>query len=279
MGLFTAGTAAGLVTVLVFAGAAAPAVARTAPPGGWGGADLSVSVAASPPVAQPGQWLSYRVEVRNSGPGDAVMPVLTVRVPGEVDIVDVDVSSCHPGTSRRVVVCPSASDIRPGDAGFLTVVGVVRTAARGPLHAVARLSSEVVDDNEADNRAEVVTRVDEGADLAVRLSRPAGGAGPGRRLTVRASVRNSGPRTVRDGRLDLTAGKARLLTARGARCRARRGAVGCALRPIRPGADGTLSLDFRMPSRGTSEVKAEVYSVHLGDRRPANNRVSLRVAP
>jgi hypothetical protein len=157
MGLFTAGVAAGLV---VFLGAAPPmAVASPARPRGPGVADLSVRLTAAPQVAQPGHWLSYRVRVRNAGPGDAVLPVLTLRVPEQVDIVHVDVAACHPGASRNEVVCPSPSDIPSGGSGAVTVFGKVRAGARGPLRADARLTSEVLDDNQADNRAGLVTKV------------------------------------------------------------------------------------------------------------------------
>ncbi|MEO3808830.1 hypothetical protein ABGB17_07485 [Sphaerisporangium sp. B11E5] len=156
MGLFTAGVAAGLVLLVV----AAPAPAGV-PPVPWraGGADLSVRLTAAPHVAQPGHWLTYRVRVRNAGPGDAVLPVLTVRVPDEVEIVHVDVAACHPGATPNEVVCPSPADIPSGGSGALTVLGKVRAGARGPLRAGARLTSEVADVHEGDNRAGLVTRI------------------------------------------------------------------------------------------------------------------------
>ncbi|WP_405144736.1 DUF11 domain-containing protein [Sphaerisporangium sp. NBC_01403] len=280
MGLFSAGIAAGLVLLVV---AGAPAVVNASArhsPRLWGGADLSVRLTASPRVAQPGQWLSYEVKVRNAGPGDAVLPVLTIRVPDQVDVIAVNVASCHPGTSKHEVVCPSTTDIQAGDSGAVTVLGVVGTGARGPLRATARLTSEVVDDNEADNHAEVLTKVGEGADLAVRLSPARGIAKPGQRFTVRASVRNSGPVPVRDARVYFTEHGARFVSASGARCAKLRGQVGCALRPIGSGARGTLSLVFRMPRRGSREVDTEatVFSARVGDRRPANNQARMRVS-
>jgi hypothetical protein len=279
MGLFSAGVAAGLVFFVV---TGAPAVVNASSrhsPRLWGGADLSVRVAASPRVAQPGQWLSYEVKVRNAGPGDAVLPVLTIRVPDEVEIAAVNVATCRPGASRNEVVCPSPMDIQAGDTGAVMVVGVVGPGARGPLRASATLSSEVVDDNEADNHAELVTQVDEGADLAVRLSPSAGSAKPGQRFTVKAAVRNSGPRLVHDAHVYFTESRARFVSAHGARCAERRGQVGCALRPIRSGARGTLSLVFRMPRSGSDVgTEATVYSTRVGDRRPANNQAHMRIS-
>ncbi|GGK76850.1 hypothetical protein Sme01_42570 [Sphaerisporangium melleum] len=197
MGLFTAGIAAGLV---LFVAAAAPTVvhASTGPrPGRWGGADLSVRVTATPRVAQPRHWLSYVVKVRNAGPGQAVLPVLTVRVPDAVRIAAVNVASCRPGTSRNEVVCSSAVDIPAGDSGAVTIVGRVKGDARGPLRAVAGLTSEVVDGNEGDNRAELVTPVDRGATPARR--RPAARDQPARHTGLTAArltgLRPPGART------------------------------------------------------------------------------------
>ncbi|GAA1503547.1 hypothetical protein GCM10009677_39390 [Sphaerisporangium rubeum] len=150
MGLLTAGVA-GLV---LLAGAGVPPV-----PWRSAGADLSVRITVAPQVAQPGHWLTYRVRVRNSGPGDAVLPVLTVNVPGDVDIKYVDVAACHPGATRNEVVCPSDADIPSGGSGELTVLGKVRASARGPLRAGARLTSDARDGNEVDNHVELVTRI------------------------------------------------------------------------------------------------------------------------
>ncbi|MGW4637612.1 hypothetical protein ACWEN6_03745 [Sphaerisporangium sp. NPDC004334] len=280
MGLFTAGIAAGLVFFVVSAAPLVVNASSGSAPGRWGGADLSVRVAASPRVAQPGQWLSYQVKVRNAGPGDAVLPVLKIHLPDQVDIAAVNVATCRPGAAKNEVVCPSPDDIAAGGSGAVTVLGLVRAGARGPLRATAGLSSEVVDDNEADNRAEVLTRVDEGADLAVRLSPAATSAKPGERFPVRATVRNSGPRVVRDARVHFTENGARFLSAKGARCAERHGRLGCALGPIRSGARGTFDLVFRVPRGRARDVgaRATVYSARVGDRRPANNQARMHVS-
>ncbi|WP_214408816.1 DUF11 domain-containing protein [Sphaerisporangium fuscum] len=202
MGLFSAGVAAGLVLFVV---TGVPSVvnasSRHSPRLLWGGADLSVGLTVSPKTVRPGQWLAYEVKVRNAGPGDAVLPVLKIRVPEEVDITMVNVASCRPGAVRNEVVCPSSVDIPAGDSGGVTVVGMVREGARGPLRAVAGLTSEVADDNEADNRAEVVTRVDATAGLAARLAPSVAGAGPGRsRVRHSSGVRAAHPSRVMTGR-------------------------------------------------------------------------------
>lgn len=256
----------------------------TAPPGPQGpkgpgeegrtGADLSVRLATSPRLAQPGQPLTYRVEVHNGGPEDAVLPLLVVRLPRGVEILGVNVAECHPGVTAGEVVCPSRQDVLAGTDGGVTITGMVRPGARGPLRATATLSSEVVDADETDNVALLSTPVDEGADLAVRLSRE---AHAGRLVMMDAVVRNRGPRIVRDAAVFFRTMKARFLAARGARCHSYAGYVGCELGAVGSGRRINLRLAFRA-ARRAPRARATVYSTRVGDRRPANNmaRISLR---
>ncbi|WP_214109424.1 DUF11 domain-containing protein [Acrocarpospora catenulata] len=273
------------VVVCLFTGVLArPALAergdgRTAP---WGGADLNVRIEATPQVAQPGQPLVYRVMVHNSGPGDAVLPVLTVTLPREVEIMSVDVSECRPGRGYNEVVCRSPRDVLAGGSGGVTITALVRPSARGPLRAQASLTSEVLDGHDEDNQAEAVTNVDEGADLAVRFRPARGVPRPGERFTMEAVVANRGPRVVRDAFVYLQAGRAQFLAGTGARCHAFNGFVGCALQPIRSGGQTRFQLAFRAPARVLRtrpvQARATVYSRGLGDRRPANNQARLRMA-
>ncbi|WP_152990225.1 DUF11 domain-containing protein [Sphaerimonospora mesophila] len=268
----------GLICVFV-AGVPRPAVAMDQVEQ-WGAADLAVRISASPKVAQPGQPLVYRVKVDNRGPGDAVLPVLRVDVPRDFQIINVNVAECRPVRGHRQVVCESDRDVVAGESGSLTITGVVRPGASGPLRARASVDSEVVDGHEADNRAKTVTKVDGGADLAVRFRSSARFARPGHRFSVRAEVRNRGPRIVRDAYVFLRPRQARFRSATGGRCRSRRAFVACALPPIRTGSTGLLRLVFSVPSHASRAVStmATVYSRHFGDRRPANNRARMRVA-
>ncbi|WP_440072568.1 hypothetical protein [Streptosporangium sp. OZ121] len=234
---------------------------------GWGGADLSVRLTVSPKRAQPGRPLTYRAEVRNDGPGDAVLPLLTVRLPEKVAVVGVNVAECLPGAAAGEVICPSPTDVLAGQTGGVTIIGMVGSDARGPLRASATLSSEVVDDDETDNFSETLTEVDEGADLAVRLSRA---TRAGRLVTVAAVVRNRGPRRVHDAGVLFDTGGARLVSARGARCDSHPAYVGCRLRTVGAGRRVSFTLAF-VARAHAPRAEATVYSLRLGDRRPADN--------
>ncbi|GAA2391288.1 COG1361 family protein [Nonomuraea africana] len=260
---------AGLVGVVVLSG---PMAVRA--DGGGGRADLSVTVSAGPSTAQPGQLISYRVQVRNDGPGDAVLPVLKVNVPAEVDILGVDVATCRPGRTVSEVVCPSDTDVIAGGTGGVTINGIVRPGARGPLRLLATISSAVEDPDPLDNVVTLDTGVAPGADLGVRLrGRPKRGAG----LSMAATVRNRGPRPVRDAQVSFTTDGARLLSAEGARCDTSAGQVVCALRRVEAGRKVRFTLAFRAPRRPVKTL-AVVRSSQVGDRRPADNQASMRLS-
>src|SRR3954464_5264507 len=101
---------------LVRAGVPGAARARPGETNGIG-ADLSVRLAVSPKLAQPGKPLTYRADVSNAGPEDAVLPVLVVRLPEGVEIIGVNVAECLPGGTANEVICASGQDVLAGGAG------------------------------------------------------------------------------------------------------------------------------------------------------------------
>ncbi|MGI5485941.1 DUF11 domain-containing protein [Microtetraspora malaysiensis] len=246
----------------------------------WGGADLSVEITASPRTAQPGQPVVYDVRVRNNGPGDAVLTVLTIRLPRDVKIINVNVGECGRGRGTSEIVCRTPGDVRASGTGQVVVTGLVRAAAQGPLRAQVELTSQIADPHPENNTAEVVTPVAKGADLAVRLASAARTVLPGGRFAVTATVSNLGPRTVRDAYVFLGPKRARFVSAAGARCREAAGFVGCALSPMSAGARSLVELTFQAPRRAVNTVgaRATVYSGEVGDPQPANNTASIRIA-
>lgn len=265
------------VAVKMVAGAVAAAVvsgsipARAAAPEP---ANLSVRVSASPSTAQPGRPITYRVDVRNAGPGEAVRPVLTVVVPDAVDISSVDVVSCRPGRTLGEVVCPSPENVAAGGTGGVTITGTVRRDAVGPLRLVARMAAQGTD-ADAGNGATLVTGVDQGADLGVRLKARQERDGA---FTVVATVHNRGPRAVLDARVAVRAEGARPAgPAAGQSCRRRAGETVC--EPVTVPSGGTVRFELPyLASRGPVRVRGEVRSSRLGDRRPDDNEAALRVA-
>ncbi|WP_283138588.1 hypothetical protein [Rhizohabitans arisaemae] len=246
-----------------------------------GSADLRVRISATPHRAQPGQLITYQVRVHNAGPGAAVLPVLVVRIPPQVDIVRTDVAECRPGDRPGEVLCPSTSDAEAGHDGGVQIIGLVRAGARGTLHAAAGLDSQIVDANPGDNHAELRTAVDPGADLRVQLSAEGRHVHAGRRFTVDAVVVNRGPQPVRNGFVMLQPKGARFVGSADKACRARGRHVGCGLRRVAADGKVRLSLVFRTAARrdGRFAGNAMVFSPRIGDRRPDNNtdRLSLRI--
>ncbi|GAA0923293.1 hypothetical protein [Nonomuraea longicatena] len=233
-------------------------------------ADLSVRITSEPAVAQPGQPIAYRVEVANAGPGDAVLPVLVVSVPPEVRILHTNVATCRPGTTSHQVRCASATDVRAGGGGGVTITGLVGTSARGPLRTVAKLTSATADANERDNTFTHLARVDEGADLGVRLT---GQVRSGGLAEVTAVIGNRGPRMVRDAFAYFRA-RGRLVSSEGARCRGRLEELQCGLRALGAGERMRVRLLFEPERRA---IRATVFSSRFGDREPSDNESLLRL--
>ncbi|WP_433222764.1 hypothetical protein [Microtetraspora malaysiensis] len=275
MGRLVVMVVAGLVCLIA---AGAPHAARA--DARWGGADLGVEITASPRTAQPGHPVVYDVRVRNNGPGDAVLPVLTIRLPRDVKIINVNVGECGPGRGTGEVVCRTPRDVHASGTGQVVITGLVRPAAHGPLRAQAELTSQIADPHPENNTAEVVTPVAEGADLAVRLASATRTAPPGGRFAITATVSNLGPKTVRDAYVFLEPRRARFVSAAGARCQEAAGFVGCALPLMSAGTRNLIELTFQAPRRAVDTVgaRATVYAGKVGDPRPANNSASIRIA-
>ncbi|MEU6996926.1 hypothetical protein [Nonomuraea sp. NPDC046570] len=266
MGHFPARFLAGFVGIVV---AGSPLVAYA---GDGGRADLSVRVTTSPAVAQPGQPIAYHVQVGNAGTGEAVLPVLRLVVPQGVRVVGVDVATCRPGGTPNEVVCPSSQNVPPGGTGAVIVNGIVKPGARGPLRAIAALTAQAPDENEQDNIAAAITEVGEGADLGLRLR---GGPRDGG-VALAAVVSNKGPHTVRDAYVFFRGPVARLVSTADDRCRRHQGYVACRLRAIRPDGEARVRLMLSPPHQALT-ARANVFSVQLGDRHPADNKASTRV--
>lgn len=236
--------------------------------------DLSVEILTRPLRAQPGQPIFYRVQVRNDGPGTAKKPVLTVQMPDGVKIAGPNVFSCRHGATEQEVVCPSTKEVAPGETGGVTITGIVRRDAVGPLRAVATLTSAATDVDETNNSQVSLVEVNEGADLKVQLA----GTSRGKRFAVSAEVTNMGPGTVRDGRLFFKAGESELVAASGAECRLLSGRIGCKLPELASGDDLRVRLAIVAPRRPV-DAKASVFSSRYGDRHSDDNVASMRINP
>ncbi|MGA8764522.1 MAG: hypothetical protein WB562_16760, partial [Candidatus Sulfotelmatobacter sp.] len=121
------------------------------------GADLAVTVGASPSPVSVTQPLSYVVTLQNQGPQDATNVVLTETLPSGVSFVSASISAGTCTQANLVVTC-SITKLASGDAALLTIV-VIPTATGTANNSVSVMADET-DENTANNTATVSTRVD-----------------------------------------------------------------------------------------------------------------------
>jgi len=155
-----------------------------------GPVDLAVDVADSRDPVSVGDPFAYVVTVSNRGLNPAAGLALTIRLPAEVDVREVE----SPGTGCSlddavppIVSCDNDAPLAAGDQLVVTVH--VRATADGDASCVAHVTSEQDESTPGDNADAEVTRIVDAAappaDLTTRLS------GPGRVDTAVAIARDS----------------------------------------------------------------------------------------
>lgn len=123
-----------------------------------GGADVSVTVAASPQPVAPGEVLTIDVVVANGGPNATTGVESEIPLSDELELLGVDPSqgSCSSGA---VVDCDLGS-LAVGAQATIRIEARVRDTARGSILVVARATSELPDPAPANNEASVLVPVD-----------------------------------------------------------------------------------------------------------------------
>ena len=125
-------------------------------PGGTWAADLSVANAVDHATANPGDSVTYTVTVANAGPAVAVGTHLSDQLPDGADFLSATSSqgSCSP--SGNAIVC-ELGDV--ASAATATLWVTVRLNQPGTAVNTAYVTSQMLDNNTADNQAQAATAV------------------------------------------------------------------------------------------------------------------------
>ncbi|GAA1541921.1 hypothetical protein GCM10009678_25460 [Actinomadura kijaniata] len=238
-------------------------------------ADLGVTVTASAPRARPGGLVDHTVTITNFGPAVAE-PVATVHLPDGLSVVGIDADYCR--ERRRVLECRPPA-LPAGTARLVRVQGVVEPTATGTLRTTASVRSGTPDPDAANDTATLVTPVEPGTDLRVRLRGPR--AARGSRVPVVAVVTNRGPRAADAVVLRLGAHGASLLTEPADHCvqtRRDRNAqyLTCELGPLAAGAQRTVRAFADRVAAGRTPHYAAAVSSPLGETAPRDNTSRAR---
>jgi uncharacterized repeat protein (TIGR01451 family) len=164
--------------------------------------DLSITKT-GPAAAIAGTDVTYDLLITNHGPSTATGVVVEDVVPLGVAILSVVASNgagCNagqPGNPLAPTTC-SFGTLAPGDVRTMTIDVRVLPGTLGVLHNDARVSSQVFDDDLADNLATVTTTVTGLADLSITKADSPDPVIAGNPLTYTITVHNAGPSTAYD---------------------------------------------------------------------------------
>jgi uncharacterized repeat protein (TIGR01451 family) len=165
-------------------------------------ADLSVTIATSPPVVFSNLPLTYIVTVTNLGPATATNATLTETLPAGLSLVS------SPAVTTGVVTQNSGGTVvvNFGSLAFTasaTLTLVVMPTASASLVDTAKVTADQVDPN-TDNNTTSVTNIVNPVDLSVSLSGAGGPVAFGDNVSYTAIVVNNGPTTAHNVNLSLT---------------------------------------------------------------------------
>jgi uncharacterized repeat protein (TIGR01451 family) len=131
-------------------------------------ANLSVQKTVSEEAAEPGDLVTYTMQVENHGPSGADSTLLKDTLPGGVEYIS-DNSGCD-ATPPSVLECQIGTLLN-GESRTVTVVAKVLPTAGGSLQTnVAKVSALQPDFEPADNQSSAKTAVEPFADLALTKS-------------------------------------------------------------------------------------------------------------
>lgn len=172
-------------------------------------ADLRIVKTAGPNPVDPGQTLTYTIEITNGGPSPADNVLLTDVIPAVVLNPEYSTdggASFSPWTGSFL-----SGTLDSGASSIILIRGTVSSSASGIITNTATVTSTTPDPDLSNNTSTAVTDITEQADISVvKLGSPSPVL-PGELLTYTLTISNAGPSAADDVRLtdavpaDLTA--------------------------------------------------------------------------
>jgi uncharacterized repeat protein (TIGR01451 family)/MYXO-CTERM domain-containing protein len=163
-------------------------------------ADLALTIARSPQTPQPGDTVTYTLNVSNAGPDTATSPTVVFTVPAGGTVTMPAAGTGWTCTQKADTFTCVGADLPQGAAPPITVqVQLPAASGNGTPPLVGQVGSPGVGDpNLANNRAvsDLPTSPETHTDLGVTLTRSPQTSQPGQVVTYTAQVTNYGTDTV-----------------------------------------------------------------------------------
>ena len=163
-----------------------------------GVADLSLTKTDSPDPVIAGTTLTWSLTVANAGPSSATNVVVSDDVPAGVVVQSVTASggatctSGQPGNPALPAKC-NFGTLASGASRTMTIVAKVNSGTKGSLENDARVTSDTLDANNANDLATTLTTVNTSADLALTFAADTTTTKPSSTIHYKVTVNNNGP--------------------------------------------------------------------------------------
>lgn len=158
------------------------------------GADLALTMTASPNPVHPGDLLTYTINIKNNGPADSLVVVLTDTLPLTVTLPFYSLD--NGATWLPWLGTLALGTIVNGATVKVLIRGTVAAVATGTITNTASVSALTFDPNPANNSATTVTNISPSADLAIVKTGSPNPVNVGSTLTYTLVVTNNGPSTA-----------------------------------------------------------------------------------
>ena len=156
------------------------------------GADLALSLIASPSSAIAGNELSYTLKIINWGPTDATNVTIIDTLPPGVSFVSADSGRGATCSGTSTVTC-SLGSLANGESHTITLRVAVSPSIRMALNNSAAVTASEADPNPANNVLETTTPTEAQSNLKLSLTDSADPVVAGSALTYTLSLTNTGP--------------------------------------------------------------------------------------
>ncbi len=242
--------------------------------------DLAISITRTPLMVQPGEEITYTMDVTNQGPGTALDPTVTFTVPSGLGVTQPPQGTNWTCTANGNVYTCKLSNLATGASAPPLVAKLVIPAGQPPLVAItAGVDSQISADPDLSNNNVTSTASNTVADLAIALARSTNTALPGDELTYAATVVNNGPSGVSNPTVtfsipaEVTVSQPPQGT--GWSCSATGNVFTCSLATLASGAVAPpLSAKVLMPQgnpAAVAPIHVSVSAPAVADPTPANN--------
>ncbi|UFN45121.1 DUF11 domain-containing protein [Nocardioides okcheonensis] len=267
--------------------------------------DLEIVKTVSDQTPVAGQRITYTLSAYNNGPSDAGLTQFIDQLPAGLTNVVVNRPTLQgtPATAEcelRQPVDPGTSDNPTAPTVFCSgpqfraglparVIGSIEATVApgftGPLTNTARISSDTIDTDAANNESTVTTAVTADADVSITKTVSPATPVPGRPVTWTVTVRNDGPSTarnvvVRDDVDDTVTGLTAGTGSTPNPCSVATGNdVTCALGDLGPGTTVTITLTAGLPAGATGRLDNTATVSSPTDTTPGNNTATATSTP